>query len=301
MLKINFAVWNMRGTTKNDRRFTEHCKKINKLLEYKINGKEPLDLVFFQEISNPEIVFRENPPERIFTQPYRTVGPWRSCRENHPEAAGSGRGVVLYQRCGTDFEVIPEDFSDHTNPVGIRYIIKKEGKACLCFIGFWNIPLESNKKYQQHLENILAAELPAAGIPCIIAGDTNVNLDSENAAKDGEEQCRNRRKQFVEDTLNRYDLNLLNPPGIFTYRKYEKEKNTGISKQSFFQCDLLMASRGLVNAPEPTDITTCSPERLSEEFETWNSDHLPLFFTVSVPDDNPGQKISGTIVYIYAV
>ena len=28
---------------------------------------------------------------------------------------------------------------------------------------------------------------------------------------------------------------------------------------------------------------------LAEEFETWNSDHLPLFFTVSVPDDHPGQ------------
>ena len=65
MLKINFAVWNMQGTNKNDQRFTAHRKKINMLLEYKINGKEPLDLVFFQEISNPEIVFQENPPDRI--------------------------------------------------------------------------------------------------------------------------------------------------------------------------------------------------------------------------------------------
>lgn len=65
MLKINFAVWNMRGMNKNDQRFTEHRKKINKWLEYKINGKEPLDLVFFQEISNPETVFRENPSDRI--------------------------------------------------------------------------------------------------------------------------------------------------------------------------------------------------------------------------------------------
>ena len=296
MLKINFAVWNMRGTSKNDQRFTAHRKKINKLLEYKINGKEPLDLVFFQEISNPEIVFQKNPPERIFSQPYRTVGPWRSCRENHPEAEGSGRGVVLYQRCGTDFEVIPEDFSDHTNPVGIRYIIKKGEKTCLCFIGFWNIPPRSDKNYRQHLENILAAELPAADIPCIIAGDTNVNLDSENAAEDGEdskEHCRDRRKQFVEDTLSRYGLTLLNPPGIFTHRQYKKEKKTGKVIQSFFQCDLLMASRGLLNAPGPTGITIRSldgtPAGLAEEFETWNSDHLPLFFTVSVPDNNPGQ------------
>ena len=148
MLKINFAVWNMQGTNKNDQRFTAHRKKINMLLEYKINGKEPLDLVFFQEISNPEIVFQENPPERIFTQPYRTVGPWRSCRENHPEAAGSGRGVVLYQRCGTDFEVIPENFSDHTNPVGIRYIIKKEKTsfASLAFGIFLRNPTKNTSK-----------------------------------------------------------------------------------------------------------------------------------------------------------
>ena len=39
MLKINFAVWNMQGTNKNDQQFTAHRKKINKLLEYKINGK----------------------------------------------------------------------------------------------------------------------------------------------------------------------------------------------------------------------------------------------------------------------
>ena len=130
MSKINFAVWNLRGTNKNDRNFLEHRKKINHLLDCKINGKEPLDLVFFQEISNPELVFKR--PERMFTKPYKIVGPWRSCRENHPEEEGACRGVVLYQRCGTDFEVIPEDFSDHTNPIGIRYIIKKE-KDC-----FWN-------------------------------------------------------------------------------------------------------------------------------------------------------------------
>ena len=54
-----------------------------------------------------------------------------------------------------------------------------------------------------------------------------------------------------------------------------------------------MASRGLLNAPEPTGITTCSlggvPAGLAEEFEMWNSDHLPFFFTVFMPDDNPGQ------------
>ena len=75
--------------------------------------------------------------------------------------------------------------------------------------------------------------------------------------------------------------------------EYKKEKKTGKVIQSFFQCDLLMASRGLLNAPEPAGITIRSldgtPAGLAEEFETWNSDHLPLFFTVSVPDDNPGQ------------
>ena len=174
MLKINFAVWNMQGTNKNDQRFTAHRKKINMLLEYKINGKEPLDLVFFQEISNPETVFRENPSDRI------------------------------------------------TRILSASVISFKKKKNILCFIGFWNIPPESDKKYQQNI------------------------------------------------------------------------KKTGIIiKQTFFQCNLQMASSGLLNAPEPTGITIRSldgtPAGLAEEFETWNSDHLPLFFTVSVPDDNPGQ------------
>ena len=95
MSKINFAVWNMRGTTVRDHNFTKHRTKINNLLDCKINEKEELDLVFFQEISDPELVFQKNPIERNFAKPYKIVGQWRSCRRGHPEKEGACRGVVL--------------------------------------------------------------------------------------------------------------------------------------------------------------------------------------------------------------
>ena len=145
---------------------------------------------------------------------------------------------------------------------------------------------------------MLATELPSFEIPCIIAGDTNVNLDSENGKKENAKEKCVARRELLAKFLNGYGLTLLNPLGFFTHWQYKMDKETKKiieGSQSFFQCDLLMISSTMLKASTSPNIELLSlgspAEEISEAFKTrgWGSDHLPLFFSFKYADDSDNK------------
>ena len=301
---IRVAVWNLRGPSY----LKKSSKKTAAKIDYFAQAVQP-DLAFYLEAP----VGTVEPLPRIIGSRYCWVGPdpehgnlqgsLIGHAKEQPDAwameySGNPKGILAVRHTNSP-EVSVEDVQ-YTDPRGAGKTAMKVdlllGGRPLRIIAVWMTPANTSqqKDFIDCLKEALAKFMkPEENVPCIIAGDTNVNLDSQNAAPNGEnspEDCLTRREQFVLGPLSQYGLTLLNPPGVFTHRKYEQEKKTGkIIHQSFFQCDLLMASHELVNASGAEAITLRvlsmggRPEGLGEEFERWGSDHLPLIFEISVP------------------
>ena len=272
MKKIRIAVWNLEGlmSSSGDYDFLRHKKKIERMLNWKDpSDKKKADLIFFQEIS-----MKFGP-----LLPYR----WFSCRENVKEE-GYRRGILLYVNPDSGLAVDEPELPDRANPVGACYTIRRQGEPepLFRFAGFWNIPKESagQKGYLRHLEDtIRRLEIRKSGaVPYVIAGDTNVNLDSNvvNTGENNPDKCGDRKKEleaFLADT----GLSLLGFDGREKIFTLEHPLHSG----SFFRCDLLMASEAIRSQIDFL-IPGCDPATIADELKFWDSDHVPLVFDLTL-------------------
>ena len=286
MGKIKIAVWNICGPARGEN-YPDSARKINRL----------------QDNINPDIALYLEAPEKNWLGV--KSGTWKG----KPFWAGTGmegnpKGIlaVCYNE---NLRIVEEKLSHSTGKTAIGLTVFFGETEILHLLGVWTTPFQDNKTqeiYLDTLKHILAdchesGFLKADAVPCIVAGDTNVNLDSENGQKQNtKEKCIARREPLAK-FLNGYGLTLLNHPDIFTHRQYEKDKETKKiieESQSFFQCDLLMVSNTMLKDSEPPNIEPISlghsVEHISKEFEKWGSDHLPLFFSYSY-DDGSDNKV----------
>ena len=273
MSAIRIAVWNLEGLMSNsgDYDFIRHKKKINRMLDwsYPKDGKKA-DLIFFQEIS-----MKFGP-----LLPYR----WFFCREKVKEE-GYCRGILLYVDPDSGLAVDEPELPDRTNPVGACYTVRRQGQPepLFRFAGFWNIPVEESKKqsvYLGHLEDMIRRlEIKKSGaVPYVIAGDTNVNLDSnvDNTGENNPAKCGKRRKK-LEDFLAQHGLALIGFDGtdgkVFSLDFVHSGK--------FFRCDLLMVSE-TIRSQIDFLIPGCDPATFASKLHSWDSDHIPLVFDLTL-------------------
>lgn len=280
-MDIKFAVWNIdRAATNSDdllqpgKTIQEYAAemRIRRLLD-----NNDLDFIFLQEVPNPR----------------RMPGLFLRGWIPHPDKRKQGTGILFFQT--------ENSLCKHRNlafrrvqfpgsvrlqleqdPIGAAYSIfnKNTKKEILRFIGFWNA---SEGQYLQHLLSFLNSifyKLHKKTLEhCILAGDTNVNVRTENE-KPG---------RWTDDGIDlnnhlksmKKGLVLINGDADQYTHRWKTRKN--VEKNKWFRCDLLIASSECkihsVSFGEKSiymDYRSCD--------NCHGSDHLPLFFTVSVPD-----------------
>ena len=215
--------------------------------------------------------------------PYR----WFSCREKVKEE-GYCRGILLYVNPDSGLAVDEPELPDRTNPVGACYTVRRQGQPepLFRFAGFWNIPKKpenqkslKQKDYLDHLEDtICRLEIGKSGaVPYVIAGDTNVNLDSNSISAENDPAKCGKRKKELEDFLAQHGLALIGFDGtdgkVFTLDFVHSGK--------FFRCDLLMVSE-TIRSQIDFLIPGCDPATFASKLHSWDSDHIPLVFDLTL-------------------
>lgn len=279
---IKIAVWNIYGPPPG-KQFEKTAHKIKA----------------FQDEVHPDIAFYLEAPEgKIESLPGIDPRCWKKTFWVGTGQQGNPRGILAVQ-----YNNAPEikDSVQVEGAVGLGLELAY-GTERIQVIGVW-----TQLPYFESLKNILH-ECRKAGflkpdIPCIVVGDTNLNLsaraEAEDELKEEDSECMDNRKKILSLAGNPDDPSCV-PDGehfglaLFPDADEQKKtlfpglmQNTWRSKDAeslWFRCDLMLVSSRVKIVSAELGRLTClykDEERKGYE-EVVGSDHRPIIFEVSL-------------------
>ena len=321
---IRIAVWNLRGPTSGEKsRFTAH--KINDFqIKYlRKKKKDPIDIALFLES-------REGTEERLpgidvscwekgikipSKNEYKSSVwvPGRRNQRNYPKGillVNYSKELEINLFCDedgtiTEHDLFPIEAANCRTAIGFSVRLKCDpSQEVLRVLCIWSLPEPDavtgkvstlQETYFTVLSNILhyykANHFFASKVPCIVLGDTNVNLssgaDSQSCIKT--ENCKiklhDQEKQDTASCIKKLadECDLSEPLNLSSDPHYSSPPlNTLEHCGSWCRCDLMMISKSAIeNAAN-------GKKKLRSaylgDFDREKSDHCPIFFEVSVAD-----------------
>ena len=322
--KIRIAVWNLRGATTGEK--SEFiADKINGFQRKYIgeNKKDRIDIVLYLEslegtekrlpgidVSSWEegikIPFENETKSSVWV-------PGRKSQRNYPKGillVNYNKELEIHLFCDEDGTItwqgpFAAEVANCRTAIGFSVRLKCEpNKELLRVLGIWATPepdaatgkvSTTQESYFTVLSNILhyykANRFFASTVPCIVLGDTNVNLssgaDSQSCIKT--ENCKIRlydqEKQDTAGCIRKLadECGLSEPLDLSCDPNYSSPPlNTLEHCGLWFRCDLMMISKSAIENAANGEKKLKSA--FLGDFDTTKSDHCPIIFEVSVPD-----------------
>ncbi len=253
--KIKIGVWNIYGPTQG-----EHSPASKRKIEA------------FQNEENPDIAFYLEAPKGSSVNPkWEEKYPW-VCADNP-------RGILVVHQDGITQKITQVKEAEGMTAIGIN-LQHKEGdkEKNLRVIAVWTHPAEKSKSQQTYLDslkNILQYykknRFIEPQIPCVVVGDTNVNLAAGAAGMndDSEKTVTSRCKENLRQ-INSFKDEF----GLMLYHDGISQ-NTLIKNSLWYRCDLMLISENL----------KIESAHLGKNYYSDNckSDHRPIIFEISFP------------------
>ena len=277
---IRIAVWNIQGPPPG-KQFKETARKIN---------------AFQQEVSPHIAFYLEAPNGEASALPKIRNQNWEKtlyepAEPNDPDKPQNPRGILVVQYRKKNSKIKIEPFPINTpkndiprTAVGISVFWDKN--EFLRVLGVWTTPEKSGQKdFRERLSAIVADYRtngffsPENNIPCIVVGDTNVNLSAGSSEQNilKPESCADNLDSIK--TICGNDLEIWNQ-GIEsnTWRKESTKRGTKEKIIRWYRCDLMLISKGKA----PVSARLGEREYRDEEGRMCGSDHRPIIFEVSL-------------------
>lgn len=299
--KIKIAVWNIYGPTYVKDSSPKTAQKIE-CLEREVDP----DIAFYLEA--PDGTTKPLPDKFGCRKlPFYWVG--ADAENKNP------RGILVVDYTNTHKSLTSEDAKTlkvtvikevaHGTGIGIQLAWEcgKELKPFLRIIGVWTTPPRGKNRQNNYFESLTKILQECkdvflnAEIPCIVVGDTNLNLSSgaPSEAELNEEpaECKENREKRFKSLNDDFGLRLFpdaflqEKPDFDQFRQNTLQKTVTIThpdqtKQKqilWYRCDFMLVSEGV--KIESANLGKWKYEENGKEI--CKSDHRPIIFEVSVP------------------